>query len=160
MLDGVRVDATTYTSNAWAELQESEERKRMVLPLCGTRAVPMKRGPSTRYFAHFSKKDCKAEHGGESLQHLAMKEALKRCINSVPGWHGIVEHSHPHREWTIDVLAESDDLTKSMAFEVQLSTQTPTEYFKRSQRYFDSGIFPVWLVPRQLEPHEIKGPWS
>jgi hypothetical protein len=30
--------------------------------------------------------------------------------------------------------------------------------FARSQRYFDSSIFPVWLVPRRLEYHETKVP--
>jgi competence CoiA-like predicted nuclease len=97
-------------------------------------------------------------HGGESPQHLALKEALQRCIDGVSGWHAIVEHSHPSRDWVIDVLAESDDLTKSVAFEVQLSSQTPDESFKRSQRYFESGLFTVWLVPRHLEPHHIKVP--
>ncbi len=95
MLDGSRVDATSYTAEAWTELQESEERARLVLPLCGVRAVARTRGPSTRFFAHYGKKGCKSEHGGESPQHLAMKEALKQCIDSVSGWHGIVEHSHP-----------------------------------------------------------------
>jgi competence CoiA-like predicted nuclease len=47
----------------------------------------MKRGPSTRYFAHYSKKGCDYLHGGESLQHLALKEALQRCIDGVSGWH-------------------------------------------------------------------------
>ncbi|GER23279.1 hypothetical protein NCCP1664_17750 [Zafaria cholistanensis] len=45
-----------------------------------------------------------------------------------------------------------------MAFEVQLSSQTPGEYNRPSQRYFDSGIFPVWLVPRDLEYNPIRLP--
>lgn len=157
LLDGSRVDATKHDAVFWAGLQESDD-VRMILPLCGTRAVPMKRGKSTRYFAHYSKKGCDALHGGESQQHLALKEALQRCIDSLPGWHAVVEHSHPSRDWVIDVLAQSDDLRKGVAFEVQLSSQTPDEYFRRSQRYFESALFPVWLVPRQLEPHGIKVP--
>lgn len=77
MLDGSRVDATTYTSATWAELQETEDRKRMVMPICGIRAVAKTRGASTRYFAHYRKTGCKVEHGGKTPQHLAMKEALK-----------------------------------------------------------------------------------
>lgn len=111
-----------------------------------------------KFFAHLRKAGCKVDHGGESPQHLAMKGALKDCIDLVPGWHAIVEYPHRSREWIIDVLAESDDLTRKVAFEVQLSSQTPDKYFARSQRYFDSGIFPVWLVPRRLEYHETKVP--
>lgn len=158
MLDGSRVDATTYTAEGWSELQESEDRKRMTMPLCGIRGVAKKRGESTRFFAHHSRVGCKVEHGGESPQHLAMKEALKACIDAVPGWHAIVEYPHPSREWIIDVLAESGDLKNRVAFEVQLSPQTPDKYFARSRRYFDSGVFPVWLVPRQLEYHQTKVP--
>lgn len=158
MLDEQRVDATTYTAGSWLELQESEDRKRMTMPLCGIRAVAKKRGESTRYFAHHTRAGCEVEHGGESPQHLAMKEALKVCIDAVPGWHAIVEYPHSSREWIIDVLAESDDLKNRVAFEVQLSSQTPEKYFARSQRYFDSGVFPVWLVPRGLEYHQTKVP--
>ncbi|MET1086338.1 MAG: competence protein CoiA family protein [Arthrobacter sp.] len=158
MLDGSRVDATTYRKEAWSELQESEDRKRMVMPVCGVRAVAKTRGGTTKFFAHLRKAGCKVDHGGETPQHLAMKEALKLCIDQVPGWHAIVEHPHRSRDWIIDVLAESDDLTRKVAFEVQLSSQTPDKYFARSQRYFDSSIFPVWLVPRRLEYHETKVP--
>lgn len=147
LLDGVRMDATTYSAESWRELQNSDDRRRMVMPVCGIRAIAKTRGTSTKYFAHYRKTECKVEHGGESPQHLAMKEAMKVCIDRVSGWHAIVEHPHPSREWIIDVLAESDDRTRRIAFEVQLSSQSPENYFARSQRYFDSGAFPVWLVP-------------
>ncbi|NKR13515.1 competence protein CoiA family protein [Paenarthrobacter sp. R1] len=154
LLDGHRVEATTYSAESWRELQNSEDRKRMVMPVCGIRATAKTRGTSTKYFAHYRKTECKVEHGGESPQHLAMKEALKLCIDRIPGWHAIVEHPHPSREWIIDVLAESDDRTRRIAFEVQLSSQSPENYFARSQRYFDGGAFPVWLIPRQLEHNQ------
>lgn len=87
-----------------------------------------------------------------------MKEALAGCIDAVPGWHAVVEFAHPSREWIVDVLAESDDLRQRIAFEVQLSSQSPEKYFRRTDRYFRSGIFPVWLVPRRLEYHLIGVP--
>jgi hypothetical protein len=157
MLDGERVDATKHTRETWRALQASEERRRMVMPLCGVRAVAKARG-DTRFFAHLTTAGCGVEHGGETSQHLAMKEALARCIEKVPGWHAILEHPHPSREWIIDVLAESDDFRNRVAFEVQLSSQTPENYFGRSQRYFDSGAFPVWLIPRRLEYHPTTVP--
>lgn len=151
MLDGARVDATQYDSGSWAALQASEDRKRLVMPVCNIRAVAKTRGRATRFFAHYSLSGCTVDHGGESPQHLAMKEALARGIEAVPGWHAIIEYPHPSREWIIDVLAESDDRIHRVAFEVQLSSQAPAEYFRRTQRYFDSNVFPVWLVPRALE---------
>lgn len=157
MLDGARVDATKHTRESWLALQASDERKQMVMPLCGVRAVAKLRG-ETRFFAHLSTAGCEARHGGETPQHLAMKEALALGIDQVPGWHAIIEHPHPSREWIIDVLAESDDFRNRVAFEVQLSSQTPENYFARSQRYFDSGAFPVWLIPRRLEYHPTKVP--
>jgi hypothetical protein len=158
MLDGNRVDATTYTIEAWSELQESEDRKRMVMPLCGIRAVAKTRGASTQYFAHYRISGCKADHGGESLQHLAMKTALRDRIDAIEGWHAIVEYPHPSREWTIDVLAQSDDKQRRIAFEVQLSSQTPEKYRYRSQRYFNDRVFPVWIIPRRLEYSRIEIP--
>lgn len=159
MLDGERIDATKYTPDAWAVLKESEERKRMVMPLCGVRAIAKNRGPDTRFFAHYQIKNCGVEHGGETAQHLAMKEALSGIIDSVPGWRSVVEYPHPSREWIVDVAAIPDDPRRPrVAFEVQLSPQAPEKYFARSQRYFGSGLFPVWLIPRQLEYHETKVP--
>jgi hypothetical protein len=157
MLDGERVDATKHTRESWLALQSSDERKLLVMPLCGVRAVAKARG-ETRFFAHLSAAGCDAEHGGETPQHLAMKEALALGIDRVPGWHAIIEHPHPSREWIVDVLAESDDGARKVAFEVQLSSQTPDRYASRSQRYFDGDIFPVWLVPRELKHSPIAVP--
>ncbi|GAA3325863.1 hypothetical protein GCM10017711_23350 [Paeniglutamicibacter sulfureus] len=158
MLDGERIDATARTPESWAALQASEDRKRLVLPGCNIRAVAKTRGPDTRFFAHHQGMDCAVDHGGESAQHLAMKEALAQGIDAVPGWHAVIEYPHPTREWIIDVLAISDDRHHRVAFEVQLSSQTPANYVRRTQRYFDSGAFPVWLVPRNLEYSPVRIP--
>lgn len=158
MLDGARIDASAETPESWLELKQSEDRKRLVMPGCGLRAIARSSKLSTRYFAHHRQADCKIEHGGETPQHLAMKEALKLCINNVSGWHAVVEYAHPSRNWIVDVLAESDNLKTRVAFEVQLSAQPPDKYFARSQRYFDSGMFPVWLVPRGLDYQPTKVP--
>lgn len=158
MLDGERVDATTHDAESWAALQASRDRKRLLMPVCNIRAVAKTRGQATRFFAHHRLTDCAADHGGESPQHLAMKEAIAQGISGTPGWHAVIEYPHPSREWIIDILAESDDMLHRVAFEVQLSSQTPADYFRRTQRYFDSNVFPVWLVPRALEFSHIQLP--
>ncbi|MGO4120702.1 competence protein CoiA family protein [Arthrobacter sp. YAF16] len=157
MLDGERVDATKHTRESWAELQSSDDRKQMVMPLCGIRAVAKTRG-ETRFFAHLTVADCRVEHGGETPQHQAVKTALRDRIDAIQGWHACLEYPHPSREWIIDVLAESDDGARRIAFEVQLSSQAPLGYQARSQRYFNDRVFPVWIVPRQLEHNGIEVP--
>lgn len=156
-LDGRRLDATKMTAEAWAALQGSEGRRRLVMPVCGMRAIAKKRGASTQFFAHYVA-DCGFDHGDESPQHLAMKAAVAARIDAVPGWHAAIEFPHPSREWIIDVMAESDDGRQRIAFEVQLSGQTPEAYFLRSERYFRDGVLPVWLIPRQLEWNRIRVP--
>lgn len=150
ILDGARVDASEYSAAAWAALKESEDAKRVVMPLCGIRAIAKSRG-ETFFFAHYRTSGCKVDHGGESPQHIAMKTALRDRINAIDGWHALVEYPHPSREWIIDVLAESDDKRRRIAFEVQLSSQTPERYQQRSQRYFNDRVFPMWIIPRRLE---------
>ena len=56
-------------------------------------------------------------------------------------------------------MAESDDSRRRVAFEVQLSSQSPAKYQHRSQRYFGEGLFPVWIVPRRLEDNLIRVPF-
>lgn len=90
MLDGVRVDASEHSVESWAELKQSQDLKRMVMPLCEIRAIAKTRG-NTRFFAHHRVVDCKVDHGGESPQHLAMKTALRDRINAIGGWHALVE---------------------------------------------------------------------
>ena len=68
-------EATKHTRESWRTLQSSDERKQLVTPLCGVRAVAKARG-ATRFFAHMSAAGCRVEHGGETPRHLAMKEAL------------------------------------------------------------------------------------
>jgi hypothetical protein len=157
ILDGLRVDALEHSAESWGELKQSEDIKRMVMPLCEIRAIAKTRG-STQFFAHHRVIDCKVDHGGESPQHLAMKTALRDRINAVDGWHALVEFPHPSREWIIDVLAESEDGRRRIAFEVQLSSQTPEKYQHRSQRYFKDQVFPVWVIPRHLEYNPVKVP--
>lgn len=157
MLEGVRVDASAHTPESWTELKQSPAAKRMVMPLCEIQAVAKTRG-STRFFAHLELTGCKVDHGEESAQHRAMKAALRDRIDAVDGWHAFVEFPHPSREWIVDVLAESDDRRRRIAFEVQLSSQTPEKYQLRSQRYFNDHVFPIWVIPRRLEYNEIKIP--
>lgn len=156
-LDGSRIDASAVPPDSWLRLKKSDDRKRLVMPVCGMKAVAKNRG-STQFFSHLRRPDCRVDHGGESAQHEAMKRALAVAIGRVPGWTAVIEHPHPSREWIIDVMARADDGRRIYAFEVQLSGQTPEQYAYRTQRYFDSRVMPVWLIPRDLPYGPIKIP--
>lgn len=156
-LDGDRINALELAAHDWASLKASEHRKRLTMPLCGTRAVA-KNLDATQFFSHLSVGECGVDHGGESAQHQAMKEAIAHAVNLVPGWRAEIEHPHPSRTWIIDVMATSDDGRRRYAFEVQLSSQPPEEYYRRTQQYFDSRYMPVWLIPRDLRQGEVRIP--
>ncbi len=58
-----------------------------------------------------------------------------------------------HRRWVADVLLtppwadDSSNVKGRVAAEIQLSPpQAPEEYLRRSRRYLDDGVRPVWLV--------------
>lgn len=159
MLGEERVDATKHTAESWEEVRAASRRSEITMPLCGIRAVAKTRGERTRFFAHYTREGCRVDHGGETPQHEALKEAVARAIDAVPGWHADLEFPHPSREWVIDVLAQPEAASRRrIAFEVQLSSQSPEGYFARTDRYFRDGLFPVWLVPRELEPHRVAVP--
>jgi hypothetical protein len=47
---------------------------------------------------------------------------------------------------------------KRLAFEVQLSAQSEDEYIRRSQRYVDDSIGPVWVVPDNHDEFRVHVP--
>jgi competence CoiA-like predicted nuclease len=131
-LDGSRINALELSASDWSSLKAAEHRKRLTMPLCGIRGVA-KNLDSTQFFAHISTTDCEVDHGGESTQHQAMKEAIAHVVNFVPGWRAEIEYPHPSRKWIIDVMAASDDGRRRYAFEVQLSCRPSTAVLRRME---------------------------
>lgn len=156
-LNGQRFDATVISHEAWRALKNLPGYPDMVLPECGARAVRRTSHRRTQFFAHYRNAGCGVEHKSETPQHLAMKRAVAERINVFPGWRAEVEYADAGREWIADVMAFADD-GRTIAFEVQLSHQTEEDYARRSQRYFDDRIGPVWLVPRPLDYMDLKIP--
>lgn len=152
-LNGERVDATEMTHRTWRALRDHPGYERLVLIECGLRASRVTLGDK-QFFRHYSVTECAIEHKSESDQHLAMKHALKERIDTTPGWHAEVEHAHPERAWIADVMAIHDS-GRWLAFEVQLSPQSEEEYVRRSQRYVDDGVGPVWIVPEDHDDFRV-----
>ncbi|MDR6688979.1 hypothetical protein J2Y41_004579 [Arthrobacter sp. 1088] len=86
-----------------------------------------------------------------------MKQALKERIDAASGWRAEVEHAHPERAWIADVMAIHDS-GRRLAFEVQLSAQSEDEYIRRSQRYVDAGVGPVWIIPEDHDEFRVPLP--
>lgn len=155
-LNGERVDATEMAHEPWRALGKHPHYKDLVLLECGLRANRVTRR-GRQFFKHHSDVACGIEHKSESPQHLAMKTALKDRINAVPGWSAEVEQEHPERAWIADVMATHTN-GRRLAFEVQLSLQSEDEYIRRSQRYLDDGVAPVWVVPEHHDEFRVKLP--
>ncbi len=161
-LEGMRVDATVLARDEWQELKRHPHYKDLKLPQCGIRAIRKTSKLHTQFFAHYPGSACSVVHKSETAQHLAMKQAVAERINALPGWEAKVEYPAADREWIADVMAFSRD-GRRIAFEVQLSEQSKDDYALRTQRYFDAGIGPVWLVPAELYflqlevPHIVTG---
>lgn len=156
-INGERVDATEMAHWPWRDLVKHPRYAELVLIECGLRAKRVTSHMGRQYFAHYPSLECPVVHKSESPQHLAMKQALKDRINAAPGWTAEVEAAHPERAWTADVLATNTD-GRRLAFEVQLSQQTEEEFVRRSQRYVDDRIGPVWVVPKDFDWFRVQLP--
>lgn len=155
-LNGERVDATEMAHEQWRALNTHPDYREMVLLECGLRANRVTRR-GRQFFKHQAEVSCGVEHKSESAQHLAMKRALQDRINAAAGWRAEVEHAHPERAWIADVLAIHES-GRRLAFEVQLSAQSEDEYIRRSQRYVDDRIGPVWVVPEDPDLLRVQVP--
>lgn len=148
-LDGERIDATQMARQPWRALTQDPAYQSLVLIECG---LPCQQGHAAEPAVLQAPTPCRlpVAHKSESVQHLAMKPALKDRIDAAPGWCSEVEHAHPDRAWIADVMAVHAS-GKRLAFEVQLSQQSEEEYIRRSQRYADDRVGVVWIVPDNID---------
>lgn len=122
------------------------------MPGCGPFSRVVAAGDRRHHFAHpTGTGNHHHGNGPETLWHLSAKEVLRRWAQS-----------HPRlREWTLriddtpitrqdhwrrpDVLATAPDGTAKVAFEVQYSALTGTEWKARHDFYADAGVVDIWL---------------
>lgn len=135
------IAAPFLSDEEWAALRGSKAHLRFP---CGVRALPWTSKLGLRHFHHERLADCDVEHRPESTEHLRTKAAIMLAARSV-GWMARDEvPDGPERHWVADVLAEKDG--RRIAFEVQWSRQTPTEYERRTDRYAADGVETVWFA--------------
>lgn len=143
-------------ASALAALRASPERARLSLPEYGVQAVPKTSRRGRQFFAHHAESGCAMPHSLESEAHRALKSVIAARINATPGWRAVIEYTED-RSWITDVMAFSRT-GQHIAFEVQLSTQTEDVCAARTQRYFDAGVGPVWVVQRHRDDFDLQVP--
>lgn len=107
-----------------------------------------------QFFAHHREWDCALPRSSESEAHRALKAVIAARIDATPRWEAVVEYTQD-RSWITKVMAIFR-CRQCIALEVQLSFQTEEVYEERTQRYFDAGIRPVWVVPCSLSLMDLQ----
>jgi competence CoiA-like predicted nuclease len=113
---------------------------------CGAPAIPKTSKLGTQFFAH---KTNACGEGKESIEHILCKELIVKGALQA-GWKADPEESGCDKEknnWVADVLCSQGSI--KIAFEVQLASQTFSEYKRRTERYSNSGVKCLWLIQRK-----------
>ncbi|WP_214056873.1 hypothetical protein [Nocardioides aquaticus] len=114
-------------------MEDGRAKRRTITLPCGFAGHAKTSKLGTTYFAHNPGGDgCSA---GESAQHLLAKATIVDAALAA-GWHA--EPEVPGDGWVADVMATRGNVR--VAFEVQWSRQSLTDYEFRQKRYRDAGI--------------------
>lgn len=143
LVDGQRTVATLLSDEDWLALQGATRAKtrQVVMQPCGLPGHLQTSRRGLRYFAHNKGGGECGEHTGESPLHLAAKaEIILGAVDAA--WEA--EPEHRGDGWVADVLALRDQ--RRIAFEVQVSQQVASEYFRRQERYAASGVRCAWFA--------------
>lgn len=155
LLGGQIIDALMICDpREWAALKADRGRLRaLTLPCCGGSARACTSSRGTHFFAHLPGSSCdevandypEGDRRGESPIHQLLKRAIGQQLISLAGWAAHVERRDPDGAYVADVAAQHCG-GRRMAFEVQLSEQPVEVYQRRSERYLQRRILPLWIV--------------
>lgn len=158
--DGTFSVASEFEPQEWEIMKNKYSVGDFLMPCCKTPAI-LKTSPNgLPFFSHYSD-ECATTP--ETIWHLHVKEALvkelkKRSIQAKDEVSGVSESG----KWKADVYFEHS--TRAVAFEVQHSSQHLRDYFKRQERYKESGVECYWLlykprfltVTKSIAKHRLK----
>lgn len=118
------------------------------LPCCDAGVVLARSPNGLQFFRHRRRFGCDYH---ETPHHLALKALVVEAATDA-GWTASTEvpgASKDGERWIADVFCERGD--RKIAFEVQWSSQAPTDYDRRQARYTQSGVRCIWLArcPKQ-----------
>ncbi|GIG26908.1 hypothetical protein Cde04nite_31520 [Cellulomonas denverensis] len=150
LFEGVVLDATRddlAPGIEWVNVHRARPRLALRCPACGA-GVHAKVSPAPRrmrYFAHDAL-DSNCALSGESLAHRLLKVELAHAIRAA-GWDAQLEV--PGEGWRADVLASHPASSRRMAWEAQLSGQTPDETVERTANPNRAGVAVCWVSDKR-----------
>ncbi|WP_341936257.1 competence protein CoiA [Marinimicrobium sp. C2-29] len=150
-LNGKRIFSFKYNEESW----ESLKSQSVIMNCCDNRAVLKKSKLGTLFFAHYRKGHCDSRP--ESPEHIYLKN-LVSTIALKNGWEVSSEHdgeTPDGEKWTADVFCTNG--TSKIAFEIQWSSQTRDEFFRRQNKYKSSGVRAAWIVKLRSNMHYYIG---
>jgi hypothetical protein len=139
LLNGKDIYSYEYDSVSWKQLKG----KSLITPCCGTRAIRKTSQLGTQFFAHYKKGDCASKP--ETIEHLSLKSLIAQAAIAFE-WSVTTEkigQAPDGEKWIADVYCEKPK--GKLVFEVQWSSQTKKEFFRRQQKYQSSGVRALWL---------------
>lgn len=149
-----RIDATLEDLGcglAWSAVYRVRPRVALRCPECGYGVHAKVSAKKLRHFAHDPGRPADCAWLNESLEHHLLKLELATAIRTA-GWHAELEVRAPDGTWRADVLASSQDGTRRVAWEAQLSPITDEDLQARTDRYESAGIGVCWVSPAERVP--------
>ena len=144
--DNRGIHAFDLNDDEWNTLAYRNRSTRFLrMPCCNAKVILRRSGLRTQHFAHKARpKDCLSRE--ETEHHIRLKTlAVERA--RIAGWEADCEvagETPDGEKWIADALARKDGRT--VAVEIQWSSQTHEETRRRQRRYADSGVRCLWLM--------------
>ncbi|WP_163529816.1 competence protein CoiA [Halobacillus ihumii] len=140
--------------------KQIEQIRRQVTYYCPTCKEPLQIRSGLHHiphFAHFSTSQCKRKSQGESDEHESGKWLLFKWLKD-QGYKVEMEYFIKEINQRPDLFFISRD-KRRIAIELQCSTISPDIIEKRTNSYYEAGIFPLWIVGsrhfRQKGKHQL-----
>ena len=142
-LNSEDVYAYEFNENSWNELKVSYKKQPLMMPCCDNKAIPKVSKLNNYFFAHARKGSCTSAQ--ETLEHIFLKTLIAKIASSLE-WNVITEKVGETPEgdrWIADVFCTKGK--KKIAFGIQWSPQTETEFKRRQEKYIRSCVRTAWL---------------
>lgn len=140
--------AFDFDATEWGNLKQEYRSLGLLMPCCGSSAIPKTSSLGTHFFAHSRIGNCTS--APETPEHLYCKQLIAKAAKDA-GWTAVTEEagiSANGESWVADVLCQKG--SAKIAFEVQISPQAHEETVRRQVRYKESGIRAAWFYgPKQ-----------
>ena len=132
-----------FDEDSWNQLKASYKQETLMMPCCDNKAIPKISKLNNYFFAHARRSGCTS--APETFEHIFLKTLIAKIARSL-GWDVTTEKigETPEGErWIADVFCIKGKA--KIAFEIQWSPQTETEFKRRQEKYIASGVRAAWL---------------